>query len=109
VTAKDEAALTKWLSWLIKDKKQIASLKLSTTLGPALLQVERSAMTRKQKDTMMAKLQAEATHLHSAGTHHSSPTIKGSSSLPIFKPSSEVSKNCAIHAGLTGSPSRWMA
>ena len=53
---------------------------------------------------MMAKLQAEATQLISAVTHHSSPIIKDSSFLPIFKIHSKVFKNCAIHAGLTGFP-----
>jgi len=74
ITVKDEAALSTWLSWLRKDKKQIASLKLS----PALSSVEQSVMTRRQRDRMMAKLQAEATRLISTVTHHSSPIIKDS-------------------------------
>jgi len=55
VTAKDEAALTTWLSWRSKDQKQIARLKLPTARAPALPSVEQSIRTRKQRDRMRAK------------------------------------------------------
>ena len=89
VTAKDEAALNRWLSWLSEDNKLVANLELPNAQAPALPSVMQSVTTRKQKDRMMAKVLAESTRLISTVTSNAIhfPSSKTLSSLSTSKPS----------------------
>ena len=84
-TAKDEAALNTWLSWLSRNNKLVANLKLLKDRAPALPSAIRSKMTRKQRDRTIAKVLAEFTRLTSAERGHSFPIIKDSSILADFQ------------------------
>jgi len=110
VTAKDEAALNRWLSWLSKDNKLVANLEMPNAQAPALPSVMQSVTTRKQKDRMMAKVLAESTRLISTVTSDAIH-FPSSKTLPVSstsKPSWEAVKNYATHARLTGPSSRRM-
>ena len=100
VTAKDEAALNTWLSWLSRRNKLVANLKLSKAQAPALPSTIQSEMTIKQRDRTMAKVLAESTRLISAVRGHSLAIIKYSSLLADFQAtqrgSQEIRDTCTI-------------
>jgi len=60
VTAKDEAALNRWLLWLSRNNKLVANLKLPKARAPAHSSAIRSEMTREQRDRTMVKVLAES-------------------------------------------------
>jgi len=63
VTAKSEAALNLLLSWLSRNNKLVANLKLPKARAPAFPSAQQGGMTRKQRQRSMNKILAESTRL----------------------------------------------
>jgi len=81
LTAKSEATLNVWLSWLSRNNKLVATLKLPKARAPTLPSVQQGGMTRKQRDRSLGKILAEFTRFTSVVSGHPLPIIKNSSLL----------------------------
>jgi hypothetical protein len=81
VTAKNEATLNVWLSWLSRNNKLVANLKLPKARASALPSAQQGGMTRKQRDRSMEKILAEFTRLTFVVSGHPLPIIRNSSLL----------------------------
>jgi len=81
VTAKNEATLNVWLSWLSRNNKLLANLKLPKARASALPSAQQGGMTRKQRDRSMEKILAEFTRLTFVVSGHPLPIIRNSSLL----------------------------
>ena len=63
LSAKNEATLNVWLSWLSRNNKLVANLKLPNARPPALPSALQGGTTRKQRTRNLGKIQAEFTRL----------------------------------------------
>jgi len=81
LSAKNEATLNVWLSWLSRNNKLVANLKLPEARPPALPSAQQGGTTRKQRARNLVKIQAEFTRLTSVVGGHPLPSIKNSSLL----------------------------
>jgi len=99
VTAKSEAALNIWLSWLSRNNKLVANLKLPKARAPTLPSAQQGGMTRNQRERSMAKMLAESTRLPLVSSHPLS-IIKDSSLLAGLRAtqrgSQELRDTCMI-------------
>jgi len=80
LSAKNIATLNVWLSWLSRNNKLVANLKLPKTRPPALPSAQQGGTTRKQRERNLGKIQAEFTRITSVVGGHPLPNIKNSSS-----------------------------
>ena len=85
ITAKSEAALNIWLSWLSRNSKLVANLELPKARVSALPSAQHGGMTRKQRERSMAKILAESTRLTSVVSSHPLPIIKDFSFLAVLR------------------------
>jgi len=81
LSAKNEATLRVWLSWLSRNNKLVANLKLPKAGPPALPSAQQDGTTRMQRERSLGKIQAEFTRLTSVVGGHPLPIIKNSSLL----------------------------
>jgi len=81
LTAKNEATLNVWLSWLSRNNKLVANFKLPKARAPTLPSAQQGGMTRKQRDRSLRKILAEFTRLTSVLNSHPLPIFKNSSLL----------------------------
>jgi len=79
LSAKNEATLNVWLSWLSRNNKLAANLKLPNARPPALLSALQGGMTRKQRARNLGKIQAEFTRLTSVVGGYPLPNLENSS------------------------------
>jgi len=80
LSAKNEATLNLWLSWLRRNNNLVANLKLPKARPPALPSAQQGGTTRKQRERNLGKIQAEFTRITSVVGGHPLPNIKNSSS-----------------------------
>ena len=81
LSAKNEATLNLWLSWLRRNNNLVANLKLPKARPPALPSAQQGGTTRKQRKRNLVKIQVEFTRLTSVVGGHPLPNIKNSSLL----------------------------
>jgi len=81
LSAKNEANLNVWLSWLSRNNKLVANLKFPNARAPALPSALQGGTTRKQRTRNLGKIQAEFTRLTSVVGGHPLPIVKNSSLL----------------------------
>jgi len=100
VTAKSEAALNLWLSWLSTNNKLVENLELLKARALALPFAQQGGMTRKQRERSMTKILAESTRLTYVVSGHPLPIIKDSCLLAglrdIQRGSQELRDTCMI-------------
>jgi len=81
LSAKNEATLYIWLSWLSTNNKLVADLKLPNARPPALPSALQAGTTRKRRARNLGKIQVELTRLTSVVSSHPLPIVKHSSLL----------------------------
>jgi len=79
--AKKEATLNIWLSWLSRNYKLVANLKLSNARPPALPSALQAGTNRKRRTRNLGKIQVELTRLTSVVSSHPLIIVKNSSLL----------------------------
>jgi len=81
LSAKNEATLNIWLSWLSRNNKLVANLKLLNARPPALPSALQAGTTRKRRAKNLGKIQVELTRLTSVVSGHPLPIVKNPSLL----------------------------
>jgi len=81
LSAKNEATSNIWLSWLSRNNKLVANLKLPNARPPALPSVLHAGTTRKRRARNLGKIQVELTRLTSVVSGHPLQIVKNSSLL----------------------------
>jgi len=78
LSAKNEATLNIWLSWLSRNNKLVANLKLPNARPPTLPSALQAGTTRKRRAIHLGKIQVELTRLTSVVSGHPLPIVKNS-------------------------------
>jgi len=81
LSANNEATLSIWLSWLSRNNKLVANLKLPNARPPALPSALQAGTTTKRRARNLGKIQVELTRLTSVVSSHPLPIVKNSSLL----------------------------